>query len=233
MRFSALPLSNPSAESEVLIVSMVGHPLSASLLAKWFIAQVGTDPEQDLSNLKLQKLLYLAQSLFIHERGTPLAKEGFQAWEHGPVVSVLYKECKMYGDGPIRMGLVDDGPWTRLEDDVIDALERTWEGFGGYSALKLREITHQVGPWRNTYRPGVRNLVIPNESIGEAWAEFSKLTERRVRSGAEDELKSALGHFESLLQNLPIRHSMGNPTFLLEELDSLEGTRKHAAAQIL
>ena len=214
-------------------MTVTHHPVAASLLAKWFVARVGHDPEQDLSNLKLQKLLYLAHSLFIHEHGVPLVKEDFQAWNHGPVVKVLYQECRQYGEGPIQMDLIDDGPWTKLDGEVASVLESTWEGFGGYSALKLREITHRIGPWKDIHKPRVKYLVIPDESIGAAWLEFAKITEKPVGEDAHTELTEALDHFESVLQKLPARLPKGDPAFLLDELDSLEELRKHAAHQIL
>ena len=214
-------------------MTVTHHPVAASLLAKWFVARVGQDPEQDLSNLKLQKLLYLAHSLFLDEQGVPLVKEDFQAWNHGPVINVLYQECKPFGDGPVRWDLIDDGPWSKLDNDVTDVLERTWDSFGGYSALKLREITHEIGPWKQTYKTGVKYLVIPDESIGAAWAEFAQFTEKSVGGDTHTGLTDALAHFEGILQDLPAQQSKGDPAFLLDELDSLEALRKHAAHQVL
>ena len=214
-------------------MTSINAPVAASLLAKWFIAKVEHEPEQDLSNLKLQKLLYMAHSLFLHEHKVALVAEDFQAWNHGPVVGILYREYKPHGEGPIQMELAGDGPWTRLSTEVVDALERTWMGFGGYSAPKLREITHQLGPWPLIHQPGVKNLVIPNESIGASWPEFESLTEKPVVDRERADFNDVLNHFDKLSQKLPARHPKGDPVFLLDELDSLEELRKHAASQIL
>lgn len=210
----------------------VNGPLPASLIAKWFIARASSDFEQDLSNLKLQKLLYFAQSRFLSDHAAPLLKEDFQAWDHGPAVGVVYREYKFFRAGPIQVELVEDGPWSSFPDDVTTVLNQTWDEFGGYSALKLRNISHQFGPWKQTYKSNVKHLVIAQSLIARAWPEFAAVALKPVV--AKDQgLKATLDHFEAVLATLPKQEPHGDPSFLLEELDSLEGLRKHAASQLL
>lgn len=55
-----------------------------------------------LTNLSLQKLLYLAHMKFLGQQdGEPLLKEAFEAWKYGPVVSRLYQKIKKFGNSPI------------------------------------------------------------------------------------------------------------------------------------
>ena len=50
-----------------------------------------------VDNLKLQKLLYYAQAWHLVFRGKPLFRERIEAWVHGPVVPLIYREYRKYG----------------------------------------------------------------------------------------------------------------------------------------
>jgi hypothetical protein len=72
----------------------------ADQVARFFLSV--TDPEDnDVSNLKLQKLCYYAQGLCTAMRGAPLFADRIEAWDHGPVVPNLYHQYKQYGSQPI------------------------------------------------------------------------------------------------------------------------------------
>jgi len=119
-------------------------PLSASLIAKWFVARTSDDAEQDLSNLKLQKLLFLAQSRYIHEHGVSLIKEDFEAWDHAPPSESSTGVQHLRGS-PVLVELADDGPWTRLPASAVAMLDQT----GMNSRLQRFQATRhhtQSGP---------------------------------------------------------------------------------------
>jgi uncharacterized phage-associated protein len=40
-----------------------------------------------------------------------------------------------------------------------------WNTYGGYSAGRLRNMTHAEAPWRAHFRPEERNIVIPQNEI--------------------------------------------------------------------
>ena len=136
-------------------------PAASSLVSKWFISRAQSDASRPLDNLKLQKLLYLAQSRYQFEHHTPLLKERFLAWKHGPVVRTVWAECNEFGDRPIRMDLAVDGPWNDLAPDIVDVLDGVWEEFGALSGWDLRQLTHRAGPWPEHYVEGA-NVEIPN-----------------------------------------------------------------------
>lgn len=52
--------------------------------------------DYEISNLKLQKILYFVQAYFLIQRGLPCFKEKIEAWDFGPVVPVAYKEFKKF-----------------------------------------------------------------------------------------------------------------------------------------
>jgi uncharacterized phage-associated protein len=56
-----------------------------------------------LTNLKLQKIPYLAHMVFVGRTdGRLLIDEPFEAWDFGPVLPRLYHRVKIFGDEPIR-----------------------------------------------------------------------------------------------------------------------------------
>ena len=73
---------------------------SAELIARWFAAWAEAE-DAEVSNLKLQKLLYYAQGHQLAERGTPLFDDEIQAWSHGPVVKDVYHRFKGFGSGNV------------------------------------------------------------------------------------------------------------------------------------
>ena len=88
----------------------------------------------------------------------------FEAWDFGPVVPKLYHKVKAFGSGPVPNVF-----WS--EDDISDSDEGDLiadvvVGLGGERSSKLVAITHwEEGAWAQHYVPGLRGVVISNESI--------------------------------------------------------------------
>lgn len=58
--------------------------------------------EWTVTNLQLQKILYIAQVLYLGFNEKPLFSAKFEAWDYGPVAPVVYREFKMFGNKPIE-----------------------------------------------------------------------------------------------------------------------------------
>lgn len=112
-------------------------------LAKWFINRVDRDAGDDITHLKLQKLLYYAQAWHLANYDKPLFDEDMQAWAHGPVVPSVWHSYK-------------DRGWHQLDPEmppvlasgIKDYLEIVFDRYGGFTAKKLEEITHAEAPWK-------------------------------------------------------------------------------------
>jgi uncharacterized phage-associated protein len=139
-------------------------PYPAQTVAKWFIAWAEAEGEE-LSNLKLQKLLYYAQGHFLAERQRLLFSDQIQAWSHGPVVPDVYHEYKACGSSTIELSQDDPFTWDDLDRETAELLSKVWNTYGGFSAGRLRNMTHVEPPWRAHFRPGERGIVIPQEEI--------------------------------------------------------------------
>jgi uncharacterized phage-associated protein len=118
-----------------------------------------------VTNLSLQKTLYLAQMLFMGENGgARLIGTDFEAWDYGPVSADVYKRVRMFGADPIQdiffnVPRTDDGMRESYIHNVCTAL-------AGKTPAELVAITHwKNGAWAKNYRPGVRGLVIPDRDI--------------------------------------------------------------------
>ncbi len=124
-----------------------------------------------ITNLKAQKLAYYAQGVSYAMLGTPLFDDDFEAWLHGPVIPSLYDELKQFENRQIEIKTdYDDKLFSKEQLDVI---VRTYKTFGQYSAWKLRDMTHQELPWKNTKR----NQVISKELIRSYFmAKYAKTT---------------------------------------------------------
>lgn len=140
----------------------VAYP--ALTIAKWFVAWAEAE-DADLSNLKLQKLLYYAQGHHLGAHGTPLFEDPVQAWAHGPVVPNVYHPFKEFGSGDVHLSDSDPFEWTDVDEDTTDLLIRTWNTYGGYAAWRLRNLTHRERPWANVFDFNERSTVISQDSM--------------------------------------------------------------------
>lgn len=129
--------------------------------AKRLAAQSGWS----LSNLEIQKLLYLAHMFHLGRTGgQPLVTGHFEAWDYGPVHPVVYQHVKVFGANPVgnvfhSVPDVHDGLEVELLDDAVRKLSHL-------SPARLVAITHSPsGAWSRHYKPGYRGIIIPNEDI--------------------------------------------------------------------
>lgn len=127
--------------------------LSAMDVARYFLAQCDREEGELISNLKLQKLLYYAQGVHLAVHNEPLFPEAIEAWDHGPVVPSVYHVYKRHRDAAIpRPTDVDFGIYS---EQARDTLDEVYNVFGQFSAWKLRRMTHDEPPWRDTPRGAV------------------------------------------------------------------------------
>lgn len=136
----------------------------ALTVAKWFVAWAEAS-NADLSNLKLQKLLYYAHGYHLANRGRPLFQDDIQAWSHGPVVRAVYRYFKHVGSDPLLLEEGDGFDWPDVDENTTQFLISIWEQYGGVAAWKLRNMTHEEAPWHDHFEDGARSTTIPNSSL--------------------------------------------------------------------
>ncbi|MEG4530096.1 type II toxin-antitoxin system antitoxin SocA domain-containing protein [Microcoleus sp. D2_18a_D3] len=115
--------------------------------ARYFIIRAYEDGiEAEMTNMKVQKLLYYAQSLHLALYNEPLFAEEIQAWRYGPVCPPAYR---FYCDFEAKQLPIP--PKESLSDfpsEKKELLEEIWEYFGGYHAYRLSDMTHGEFPWK-------------------------------------------------------------------------------------
>lgn len=129
-----------------------------------------------ITNLALQKTLYLTHMYHLGFYGEPLVHDAFEAWDYGPVVPSLYRRVAMFGAKPIQdIFRPDDCLPGSTETSTIESVV---PGLVKRPAAELVSMTHWAqGAWAKNYRPGLRGIVIPDMDIMDEfnlWAERAK-----------------------------------------------------------
>ena len=130
--------------------------LTAHQVAEYILSLSDPDEGDIISNLKLQKLLYYAQGFHLALYGDPLFPEKIVAWNLGPVVPEVYHEYKTYGSNHIPPP--DDINFEIYSEEIRELLKDVYTIFGQFSAWRLRQMTHDEPPWRDTPSENVISL---------------------------------------------------------------------------
>lgn len=126
----------------------------ASKVAEFFIQVANQGEDDQITNLKLNKLLYYAQGVCLARTGRPLFSETIEAWEFGPVVPSIYHQYKCCGKNPIAMS-EDDVDYASFSSDELDAILDVIREFGQYTGAKLVSLSHRPDtPWSTARSEG-------------------------------------------------------------------------------
>ena len=132
----------------------------------------------EVTPLKLQKLLYFCHGHSWRVRRIGLIFNRFQAWDHGPVVKVVYDEFKALGDANINsraMWFNFCGGGRELANASLDSVEfacvrQTVDIYGPVDAFTLSNLSHIAGgPWDIVQRAVHRfpKKVIPESLLAD------------------------------------------------------------------
>jgi len=119
-----------------------------------YILEISREEAEDgeyelISHMKLQKLVYFCQGFSLALFDRPLFPEPIEAWTHGPVCPKLYHVLKDYGSLPITSSIDPDK--IMLDENEKLLVKMVYDVYGQYSAARLRKITHEKGPWKNSW----------------------------------------------------------------------------------
>jgi uncharacterized phage-associated protein len=130
-------------------------------VARYFLALVDEDAGDSLSNLKLQKLVYYAQGFHLAVFDEPLFAESIEAWTHGPVVPAMYHVFKGFGASPVKMN--EELDQRKYSPQLRELLDEVYSVYGQFSAVRLRNITHEEPPWQQTPQGGTISHALMKE----------------------------------------------------------------------
>ena len=103
----------------------------------------------EVTNLKLQKLLYYCQAWHLAILDKPLFSERLEAWVHGPVVPPVFGAFKEHRWNQIPV--VDSEPRIETGDSrwPIDRhVAEVLDAYGDFTGPQLEALTHREAPWR-------------------------------------------------------------------------------------
>ncbi|PHM47074.1 Panacea domain-containing protein [Xenorhabdus miraniensis] len=130
---------------------------STFAVANAFIERGISGQVPNLSPMKLQKLIFFAQSWCLRIFNKPLVDEFFAKWEYGPVIPSLYHAVKEYGSSTIGnlIGSLEfsENGYNEQVTPVIPAndiwmhriIDSVVSVYGCMSAAYLSKITHLPG----------------------------------------------------------------------------------------
>lgn len=137
---------------------------SAAEVANTFL-ELANQSRKHLSNLQLQKLVYIAYGFHLAALGKRLFHDKIEAWPLGPVIPNLYHDLKRYGWGEVTAPIENAGP-IPADDPARVIVEGVWESYGDFSAEQLSSMTHQEGtPWAASWKEDERHTAITDDLI--------------------------------------------------------------------
>jgi len=131
--------------------------------------------DSDITNLKLQKLLYYSQGHYLAEFGKELFQDDIVAWKHGPVVSSIYYQFRdLMAEGAsdyIGFSVVENDiynhPRISNNKEQFDFFIKLMAYYNQYSPWGLRNMTHKETPWLDTKNGEVINKALIKEFFSQ------------------------------------------------------------------
>jgi len=152
-------------------------PYSPKAIANKFL-ELAQQESQSLTQMQIQKLVYISHGFHLALVNQPLIDEEVQAWQYGPVIPSLYEEFRGFGNKPITkeatITTIDDNfninsIAPRVNDTQTEELiKAVWNKYKVYSGPNLSDLTHQTGtPWStvvqsNSFFSTIDNSIIRN-----------------------------------------------------------------------
>lgn len=139
---------------------------SSKALANAFIKRAIAKTLPELTPMKLQKLMFYAQSWHLKLYDSPLTDDFFVKWKYGPVIPSVYHELKSYGSKEITSMIKivieidsDNRIFTPIisDDDTRSnaLIDRICTVYGELKGAQLSYLTHEQNTaWSATEKEG-------------------------------------------------------------------------------
>lgn len=161
-------------------------PYSAKAIANYFLNRANA-AGQEITPMKMQKLVYIAHGWHLAIHGEPLIDEPVEAWRYGPVIPSLFQAFRKYGASPIAEHA--DGVARHALDNVnIQTLDDVMEAYGEMGAIDLMRLTHaNDSPWSGVRDEDDRSsygATIDDDLIKEHFVQLDALVQEKRRQAA-------------------------------------------------
>ena len=102
-----------------------------------------------LSNLKLQKLLYMIQAYFLIVKDKPCFFNPIEAWDFGSVVPEVYSCYKFFGSTTIPAPKYKNFDITKKDKKLINEVV---DEFKEYTSVDLMKLIHNQTPYQEAFK---------------------------------------------------------------------------------
>ncbi|NWN45732.1 Panacea domain-containing protein [Candidatus Phytoplasma pruni] len=143
-------------------------------VANYIIEECHKKNINDLTNLKLQKLVYYARAhhLVLTKKQEKLVDYNFEAWDFGPVIPQLFQKIRQYVKPhknithtiPLTEKELTNEPLTPQQKTSIDHIIFK---YGRKTGQVLSLLTHNESPWYDVWEPdkAYSESIITDEAI--------------------------------------------------------------------
>lgn len=142
------------------------------------IVKLANAEKIDITPMKLQKILYLANGIYFKRKGEKLIKEKFEPWEYGPVVKSVYNVYRECGgnniNSPIDQFIATGSdsfiPASKIHvaNEDLEIIKEAWDNAKNLSAFTLSAWSHNKNsPWDKAYSADPRPDYISDDDIKE------------------------------------------------------------------
>lgn len=133
----------------------------ARKICNWLLANFDA-AEFDLTNLRINKLLYFVHAESLRLRPEGLVRNHFEAWQFGPVVRPVFETFRQYKDSPIAApaqyldyasGTHVPVPYDDIRPADLQIIAREFRRYSRFTTGQLVSLSHEAGgPWDIVYR---------------------------------------------------------------------------------
>ena len=168
--------------------------------AKYYIKQGLDTPRNTFDgNMKIQKLLVLANLISLAVRGVELYKEEILAFQQGCVIEPVRLRYKNDYDNLLNESIYFNPNFTQ---DIINILELNSSLFGKLSARELSDVNHSFDFWKDAYNNSIQQNGYKNKT--KAIITLASITKEL------DKIKNIISEYNiSLAENRSIEYING------------------------
>lgn len=144
--------------------------LSCFNVANYFLL---INNSKNLTNLKMQKLVYYAYGWYLARYDERLFKENMEAWNEGAIIPELHHALKHHQD---KLILTSEESHTTLDESTQQFLRNVFFQYNKYSLSQLNYLTNiDCTPWSAVFNNDTRSNIINDHLIRIYFLELQNL----------------------------------------------------------
>ena len=145
-------------------------PVDALLIADYILFKAKQEGKE-ITNKKLQKLLYYVQAWSLALKGEKIFDDKIEAWIHGPAIKTVYLEYQKFGANAIQKD-VSEEIVNKIPKDSLAVIDDVLGLYSKYEADYLEYLTHSEEPWQKARNGLEPHISSENEITPESMREF-------------------------------------------------------------